>query len=206
MLDAEQRRLLRGMALSVIVTLLLLGIGIFLGWPLMPVLPWLQDRLAFALRCGLFVVAWLAAGITAVARGRFFSAADIQGSGFSAPGPRIAVAAAELQNTLEQVVLAFTVHLALASLLRGREMVLIRLLVALFWGGRLAFWIGYRRGAGSSRPRLRPDLLLVRSGPRPDVPASGLSRLIPAALMNGRFLKRASVGFAQRSNHRTGQW
>ena len=112
-------------------------------------LPHLEDRLAFTLHCDLFIVAWLAAAIAAVARGRFFSAADIQGSGFGAPGPRIAVAAAVLQNTFEQVVLALTVHLALASLLRGREMVLIPLLVALFCGGRLAFWMGYHRGAGS---------------------------------------------------------
>jgi hypothetical protein len=149
MLNAEQRRVLRGMALALIVTFLVLGLGASLAWPLLPVLPRLEDRLAFTLRCDLFIVAWLAAGIAAVARGRFFSAADIQGSGFSAPGPLIAVAAAVLQNTLEQVVLALVVHLALASLLRGREMVLIPLLVALFCGGRLAFWIGYRRRAGN---------------------------------------------------------
>ena len=149
MLDAEQRRVLRGMTLSLLVTVLVLGLGSFLAWPLMPVLPHLEDRLAFTLRCDLFIVAWLAAAIAAVARGRFFSEADIRGSGFGSPGPRIAVAAAVLQNTFEQVVLALTLHLALASLLRGREMVLIPLLVALFCGGRLAFWIGYRRGAGS---------------------------------------------------------
>jgi hypothetical protein len=149
MLNAEQRRVLRGMALAMVVILLVLGLGTFLARPLMPVLPRLEDRLAFTLRCDLFIVAWLAAGIAAVARGRFFSTADIQGSGFGAPGPRIAVAAAVLQNTLEQVVLALAAHHALASLLRGREMVLIPLLVALFCGGRLAFWIGYRRGAGS---------------------------------------------------------
>lgn len=148
-LDAEQRRVLRGMALALVVTLLVLGLGTFLARPLVPALPRLEDRLAFALRCDLFVVVWLAAGIATVARGRFFSAADIQSSGFGTPGPRIAVAAAVLQNTLEQVVLALVVHLALASLLREREMVLIPLLVALFCGGRLAFWIGYRRGAGS---------------------------------------------------------
>ena len=54
-----------------------------------------------------------------------------------------------LQDTLDQAVLALAAHLALASLLRGREMVLVPLLVALFCGGRLAFWIGCRRGAGS---------------------------------------------------------
>jgi len=147
--DAEQRRVLRGMATALAVMILVLGLGIIVARPLIPPLPRLEDRLAFALRCELFTVVWLAAGIAAVARGRFFSAPDIQGSGFAAPGPRIAVAAAVLQNTLEQVVLAFAVHLALACLLRGREMALIPLLVTLFCAGRLAFWIGYRSGAGS---------------------------------------------------------
>lgn len=149
MLDAEQRRVLGGMAAALAMTALVLGLGTVVVWPFIPALPRLEDRLAFALRCELFTVVWLAAGVAAVARGRFFSAADIQGSGFAMPGPRIAVEAAMLQNTLEQVMLAFAVHLALASLLRGREMVLIPLLVALFCAGRLAFWTGYRSGAGS---------------------------------------------------------
>ena len=96
MLDAEQRRVLHGMALALAVAVLVLGLGTFLARPLIPALPRLEDRLAFTLRCDLFIVAWLAAGIAAVARGRFFSAADIQGSGFGASGPRIAVAAAVL--------------------------------------------------------------------------------------------------------------
>ena len=54
MLYAEQRRVLRGMALALIVAFLVLGLGAFLAWPLMPVLPRLEDRLAFTLRCDLF--------------------------------------------------------------------------------------------------------------------------------------------------------
>ena len=149
MLDAEQRRVLRGIALALIVMALVLGTGALLVPPVVPALPRLEDRLAFALRCDLFIVAWLAAGIAAVARGRFFSVDDIQGSGFGASSPRIAVASAVLQNTLEQVVLAVIAHLVLASMLRGREMVVVPLLVVLFCAGRLAFWVGYRRGVGS---------------------------------------------------------
>jgi hypothetical protein len=84
-----------------------------------------------------------------VARGRFLSAADIRGSGFAAPSPRIAVDIAIVQNTLEQAVLALGAHLALASQLAPREMSLMPYLVALFCLGRACFWLGYRGGAGS---------------------------------------------------------
>jgi len=83
-----------------------------------------------------------------LARGRFFSAADIGGSGFSEAGPRIAISSAVLQNTLEQALFAVVTHLVLASLLRGREMIVVPLLVGLFCAGRLAFWLGYKHGAG----------------------------------------------------------
>ena len=149
MFDAEQRRVLRGMAGALAVAVLVLGAGIAVAGPLVPPLPRLEDRLAYALRCDLFVVAWLAAGIAAVARARFLSPGDIGGAGFGAAGSGLAMARAVLQNTLEQVVLAVTVDLARASLLRGREMVVVPLLVALFCAGRLAFWIGYQGGAGS---------------------------------------------------------
>ncbi len=148
MLDGEQRRVLRGMVLAMAITVAVLGLGGALAWPALPVLPGVADRLGFALRCDLLVVIWLVAAVAAVARGRFFSAADIDGAGFGLPGARIALASAVLQNTLEQAVLAVTVHLGLASLLRGRELVLVLVLVGLFCAGRLAFWMGYRHGAG----------------------------------------------------------
>ncbi len=148
MLDAEQRRVLRGMSFAALAAATVLGFGIAFASPLMPPLPRIEDRIAFTLRCDLFVMAWLAAAVAAVARGRFFSAADIGGSGFSEAGPRIAVSSAVLQNTLEQALFAVVTHLVLASLLRGREMIVVPLLVGLFCAGRLAFWLGYKHGAG----------------------------------------------------------
>lgn len=148
MLNSEQRRVLRGMVLAMATTVAVLMFGGMLAWPILPVLPGVADRLSFALRCDLLVVIWLVAAVAAVARGRFFSAADIDGAAFGPSGGRIALASAVLQNTLEQVVLAVTVHLGLASLLRGREMVLVPLLVGLLCAGRLAFWMDYRHGAG----------------------------------------------------------
>ncbi len=149
MLDVEQRRVLRGMSFAAVVAATVLGFGIVFASPLVPPLPRIEDRIAFTLRCDLFVMAWLAAAIAAVARGRFFSAADIGGAGFSEAGPQIAISSAVLQNTLEQAMLAVLAHLILASLLHGREMIVVPLLVGLFCAGRLAFWLGYKHGAGN---------------------------------------------------------
>lgn len=95
----------------------------------------------------MFVFLWVAACVGAVSHGRFYSASDIAGAGFSPPSPAIAVRAAVLQNSLERAVLAFGAHLALAAVLHGAELVLIQLLVALFLVGRVAFAAGYRKGA-----------------------------------------------------------
>lgn len=149
MLDGEQRSVLHGMILALSITVAVLGLGGAVAWPILPVLPGVADRIGFALRCDLLVVIWLVAAVAAVAQVRFFSVADIGGAGFGSPSARIAVASAILQNTLEQAVLAVTVHLGLASILRGREMVLVPLLVGLFCAGRLAFWLNYRNGAGA---------------------------------------------------------
>ena len=105
------------------------------------------ERIAFALKADVFVFLWVAACIGAVSRGRFYSPSDIAGAAYSAPSPAIAVRAAVLQNSLEQAVLAFGAHLALAAVLHGAELVLVPLLVVLFLVGRVAFAAGYRNGA-----------------------------------------------------------
>ncbi|OYX71162.1 MAG: hypothetical protein B7Y95_13595 [Rhizobiales bacterium 32-66-11] len=105
------------------------------------------ERIAFALKADILVFIWLAGCVGAVSRGRFYSPTDIEGSAFGPPSRAIAVRAAVLQNSLEQTVLAFGGHLILAALLRGLELTLIPLLVALFLVGRVAFAFGYAKGA-----------------------------------------------------------
>ena len=107
------------------------------------------ERIAFALKADVFVFLCVAVCVRAVSRGRFYSPTDIVGAAFSPPSPSIAVRVAILQNSLEQAVLAFGAHLALAAVLRGAELVLLPLLVALFLIGRIAFAAGYMRGAPS---------------------------------------------------------
>lgn len=105
------------------------------------------ERIAFTLKADLLMFIWLAGCVGAVSRGRFYSPADIRDSAFGPPSRAIAIRAAVLQNSLEQTVLAFGGHLTLAVLLRGLELILIPLLVALFLAGRVTFAFGYAKGA-----------------------------------------------------------
>ncbi len=112
--------------------------------------PWPHDlatRIGFALRADAVIMVWLAAAIVNVARLRFVSAADIDGSGLTASSPRISPSVAVLQNTLEQAVLAAVLYLALACLPGPDGVAFIPKLLLLFCIGRGAFWIGYRFGA-----------------------------------------------------------
>ncbi len=108
----------------------------------------LAERLASVLKLDLLVVAWLGAMIGNVARLRFFSPDDIDGSGATSASPAVRDGRAVLENTLEQAVLAIPVHLALATLLQD-PVPFVAALVGLFAVGRLLFWIGYARGATS---------------------------------------------------------
>lgn len=120
------------------------------GWlppELLGLSPEIGERIGFTLKVGILMFLWLAGCVGAVSRGRFYSPADIRGSAFSRPNPAIAVRAAVLQNSLEQTVLAFGAQLTLAAVLRGTELVLVPLLVALFMVGRIAFALGYAKRA-----------------------------------------------------------
>lgn len=109
----------------------------------------LAERLAFALKWHLPMLLWLAGCVRAVSSGRFRSAADIAGSAYAPPSAAIAVQAAVLQNSLEQTVLAFGANLILATLLQGRELVLLPTLVGLFLIGRVSFAWAYPKGAAA---------------------------------------------------------
>ncbi|PZU71813.1 MAPEG family protein [Brevundimonas sp.] len=107
------------------------------------------DRLAYALKAELPVFLWLGGCLRTVAGIRFRSDADRPGSAYAAPSARLAVPAAVLQNSLEQTVLAVGAHLVLATMLRGEQMILLPVLVALYLAGRVFFALGYAKGAGA---------------------------------------------------------
>jgi len=151
-IDAEQRMIAMRSALAIALTVAAVGAAWFWLPPaLLGATPGMAtaDRLAYALKADLPIFLWLGGCLRAVASIRFRSDADRPGSAYAAPSSRLAVPAAVLQNSLEQTVLAIGAHLALATVLRGEEMILLPVLVVLYLLGRAAFALEYARGAAA---------------------------------------------------------
>ncbi|MEJ6788178.1 MAPEG family protein [Brevundimonas sp. BR2-1] len=149
---AEQRAIAVRSGLAILMTAVAIASArLWLSPPLLGAAPDMStaDRLAYALKADLLVLLWLAGCLRAVASIRFRSDADRPGSAYGAPSPRLAVPAAVLQNSLEQTVLAVGAHLVLATVLRGEEMIVLPVLVALYLVGRVLFALGYARGAAA---------------------------------------------------------
>ena len=148
MFDPEQRSIVVQSALALLLCTVVLGAG-YLRLP--PELVGaaapmaLADRLAFALKWDLLIFIWLAGSVGAVSQKRFWTPADRHGSAYSEASPAIIVRVANLQNTLEQTVLASGAYLILAVVLHDEELVLIPLLVLLFLVGRATFAVGYAK-------------------------------------------------------------
>ena len=138
-----QKAVLRGMAPAAALAVAgLLGAPFLIGEALGagPVL---------AARLSLAPLAGLALGIGALARHRFFSAKDIDGSGLTAGTARARVLDAILRNTLEQSVLALGAYWAWAILAPPAWGGSAVAAAALFVVGRILFARGYAEGAGA---------------------------------------------------------
>jgi hypothetical protein len=148
-LRQEQHRIYRSSAAAFLLCAAILG-GAHIVLPRLVQLPGpdLEARLAFWAGANLFLVVWVMIGVGMVSHGRRHSAEDISGSAYSHPSPKIAVAVAFLQNTLEQFVLASFALFALMMLLGAAAMPFIAASVLLFGIGRTTFLLGYPKGAG----------------------------------------------------------
>lgn len=149
-LKQEQRRIYRGVAFACLVCGIVLGAAhVAIPRLLHLRVDDLEERLMFWAGASLFVVIWVMVGVGMVSRGRRHSVEDIRGSAYAAPSPKIAIAAAFLQNTLEQSFVALFVQLALVLLLGRTALPLVAGSVLLFGLGRATFLAGYPKGAGA---------------------------------------------------------
>lgn len=109
----------------------------------------LENRLTFWAGANLFILLWLMYSVRLVSGSRFRSREDNRGSAYAPPSPKIAVAVANLQNTVEQSVLFMFTQLGLVLLLRAGALPLVAASVLLFLTGRVTFLRAYPRGAGA---------------------------------------------------------
>ncbi|GET38337.1 MAPEG family protein [Microseira wollei] len=107
----------------------------------LPLLDTAEQRLIFALRCQIFPLLMLFAGIATIGNSRFLSPAINPLA--NAESEQMRVHLRYLSNTLEQFVLFFVATLVLSTFLDAASIKLIPILAILFVLGRIAFWIGY---------------------------------------------------------------
>jgi hypothetical protein len=148
-LSEKQRGVLIGMAGAAILSVVLMGAAVALAPSGLVPVDTVESRLSLVLRWDLLVVVWLLVAIGNLARHRFFTPQDIDGSGLTAGSEAARIHQAVLQNTLEQVVLALTVHTIAAFLLPVSWVAAVPAAAILFACGRLLFWRGYRGGAAA---------------------------------------------------------
>lgn len=146
-LSRKQRGVLLGM-----MSALLLSVGVIAGargWAAHLGLPpdALGPRLRYGLPFELLPVLALMITIGNLARHRFFTPEDIDGSGLSSGTDRARIYQSILQNTLEQLALALPTHL-LWLVLVPIEWLAVAPACAVAWVvGRASFALGYARGA-----------------------------------------------------------
>ncbi len=140
-LEAQQSKVKLGIVFGVMAWIEILATSWFVTGARLAELP-IADRLALAARCAVFPALTLAAGVLAVANGRFRSAAIDPLACEATVAMR--VDQRYLQNTLEQFVLHLVALFAVAA--DGSAMRLLPGLAACFVLGRVLFWRGYRRG------------------------------------------------------------
>jgi len=163
-LSHPQRGVLIGMSGGLAITLAAFGVTALLqpfGHPDNPVAMRLQ---LFALSA-LGPAAALAVCIARLARHRFFTPEDIDGSGLTQGTAQAGVLQALLQNTLEQLALALPAYVAWAVLAPAALVGLLPVAALLFVLGRALFFLGYARGAPARAPGFAltfyPTLLLL---------------------------------------------
>jgi len=146
-LNTEQRGVVTGMAAALFIALALLSIAAVTGVNRIAPSVSVEFRLN-VLAASLMLPAFsLFICIARLAKHRFFSAEDINGSALTAGSSRAKLLQALLQNTLEQVVLILCVYSACAFSLPSQLLGLIPTAAIMFLVGRLLFYVGYAGGA-----------------------------------------------------------
>jgi hypothetical protein len=146
--SAEQRHVIVGMIAGFICALVALTLGLT-GYGLRAMPAELSDRLRMFAATGLLVSLPLFVAIARLAKHRFFTPADIGGDGLSQGTESARVLQAVLQNTLEQSFLAVLAYFAWAIFAPITFGTLPILASIMFIIGRILFFLGYKKGAGS---------------------------------------------------------
>lgn len=148
-MDKTQRGVAAGMAVGAIAGIIGLVFSAILTPNFLGQAIALQDRLFMAALAALAPIFALTFSVARLARHRFFTPEDINGSGLVLGTDTAGLLQALIQNTLEQAVLAIPVYFCCAIVFPTPYLGAVVAGGAMFLIGRIAFYVGYRHGAPS---------------------------------------------------------
>ena len=148
-LSTKQLGVIKGMAFAMIVSALTIIIGASLDPFSYVLVSDINDKGNILGVSIILPTLILIVSIGRLAKFRFFSADDIDGSGLSKGSEEAIILQSLLQNTLEQFVIAIAVYTAWCFLMPVSLLSAIPLSSMLFAVGRVLFFRGYKNGAAS---------------------------------------------------------
>lgn len=148
-LSTKQLGVLRGMGIGAAGALVGIGIGAWVNpFGFAQNLP-LAARIGVASQALLIPALCLTLAIGRLARHRFLTPEDIDGSASDAGSQEAVGLQSLLQNTLEQSMLATLVYLAWAVVMPSAWLSVVPIAAVAFGLGRALFFAGYRKGASA---------------------------------------------------------
>lgn len=148
-MDSAQRGVAVGMASAFLTAVVVLSLAATFGGTLTAANSSVEFRLELLAASLIAPAAALFICIARLAKHRFFTPEDIDGSALTEGTSRAMLLQALLQNTLEQLALAMPVYLSCSILFPSHLLVLIPAAAAMFFVGRVLFYLGYSGGAPS---------------------------------------------------------
>ena len=148
-LSDKQTGVLKGMLAAAFIALAVLIIAVVGPWSHSYSGMSLARRLSYALCWEALVILPLLLCIGMLARHRFFTPADIDGSGLTQGTDTATILQAILQNTLEQTMLAFVTQTIWAAVMPAVALGVVPAAAVMFVVGRITFALGYRHGAAA---------------------------------------------------------
>ena len=148
-MDDTQIRVATGMGLAMATAVAAFGVAAVFAPRVWAIEPSLAFRLTLAAWSALGPALMLCVCIARLAKHRFFTPADINGSGLTHGTDKARLLQALLQNTLEQACLAVPVFFTTAVVAPLLVLPLVPTAALLFVVGRIAFFAGYAEGAPS---------------------------------------------------------
>ena len=146
-MDPKQKGVLRGMLFGLVCAIWLIIFGIKLNPLGYPFDISLEQRLRMATKCSIPIAIIFAVSIGRLAKHRFFTPSDIDGSGLTQASAQAQILQSIIQNTLEQGLLAAISYLSWSVLMPGNLLSVVPLAAVAFGVGRILFVIGYGYGA-----------------------------------------------------------